>query len=476
MTIFQCLTLEGWTDIMSNFQDSYNKYVAAIYFTALVLLCALLLINLIIAVLLENLHESQNMLGKSHDFEQIIIELTELGFPSSASIFMTDYELNIVSHAGHQGKSKKCLKAIGSLCRFPEPKYPQSSYFSSKFVRVIYRIINHPLFAVIIFGSIIMNTVILCLDYYDYNNNDDEGVLTPAKYFNYFFIAIFTVEVVLKMVGFGCREFVKDRFHLFDTLVVIISLAELLFSDGSGATSSLRAFRLFRIFKIFRVGSLRVMLDSLSRTVLSIGNYVILLLLFIYVFSLMGLQFFSGKLKFNEDGEVDLDNGIDRRYNFNTIFDTFLIIFNLLIGDNWNEVMYDTVRATSMISVFYFIIVILLVTLVMANLLIAIIISNFDMSRIYSTKRKMIEELKKYIDLGLTPFETAKKVFGKEVAKHIYYDEIKLIMEAEESQQQEIPNYEEDKSNEFDAQHLQFENKVAKRISESKIFDKIYLF
>lgn len=29
LTVFQCLTLEGWVDIMNNYQDSYDKYITA---------------------------------------------------------------------------------------------------------------------------------------------------------------------------------------------------------------------------------------------------------------------------------------------------------------------------------------------------------------------------------------------------------------------------------------------------------------
>ena len=47
------------------------------------------------------------------------------------------------------------------------------------------------------------------------------------------------------------------------------------------------------------------MLDSLAKTISSIGNYVILLLLFMYVFALMGMQFFAGKLKFDEENQTD---------------------------------------------------------------------------------------------------------------------------------------------------------------------------
>jgi voltage-dependent calcium channel L type alpha-1D len=78
--------------------------------------------------------------------------------------------------------------------------------------------------------------------------------------------------------------------------------------DGGGAVSALRAFRLFRIVKLARSWeSLKILLDSIAHTIAAIGNFTILLVLFIYVYSLLGMQFFAGELRFNKDGEYDPD-------------------------------------------------------------------------------------------------------------------------------------------------------------------------
>jgi hypothetical protein len=74
-----------------------------------------------------------------------------------------------------------------------------------------------------------------------------------------------------------------------------------------------------------------------------------------YVFALMGMQFFAGELVFNEDGKVDKESGEDRRYNFDSIENAFVVVFQLLIGDDWNYVMYDWMRAVSDWAFVYFI-------------------------------------------------------------------------------------------------------------------------
>jgi hypothetical protein len=97
--------------------------------------------------------------------------------------------------------------------------------------------------------------------------------------------------------------------------------------SGGGAFSALRAFRLFRIFKIFRAGDLRTLLDSIAFTVLTIKDYTILVLLFIYVFALLGMSFFAGKVKFDSEGNVDLENGESMRANFDHVSWASLSVF-----------------------------------------------------------------------------------------------------------------------------------------------------
>lgn len=182
-------------------------------------------------------------------------------------------------------------------------------------------------FEALIFFVIILNTITLAMDQYPELPN---WVLNILSMMNYLFTFIFTAEVVLKMIGLGGREFIKEAFNQFDLLIVIISIAQLQFqSDNSpGIFSSLRAFRLFKLFKLFRVGDLRILLDSITFTLSTISDYVILLLLFIFIFALMGMSFFAGQVKFNEETDrVDLINGVSPRTNFDDIIWSIITIF-----------------------------------------------------------------------------------------------------------------------------------------------------
>jgi hypothetical protein len=215
---------------------------------------------------------------------------------------------------------------------------PQDKYYKYKVTRWTYKLAIHPLFNTVIMAIIIMNTIILAFDRYPEPPEDQKLVF---YYFNVAFTFIFSIEVVIKLVAFSIRGFVRDGFNIFDALVVLVSIIELtvIDSEGNSSLSALRAIRLFRVFKIFRVGDLRVLMDSIGLTVLGMGNYTVLLTLFVYLFALLGMQFFAGKFTFGNDGLYSSSGSVPRE-NFDTIWEAFITIIIIMIGDNWNIVMY----------------------------------------------------------------------------------------------------------------------------------------
>jgi hypothetical protein len=68
-------------------------------------------------------------------------------------------------------------------------------------------------------------------------------------------------------------------------------------------------------------------MDSICHTIAAVANFIILLFLFMYAYSIFGMQFFAGKLKFNEEGDVDLINGVSPRANFDTLLWAFVTVF-----------------------------------------------------------------------------------------------------------------------------------------------------
>lgn len=72
--------------------------------------------------------------------------------------------------------------------------------------RICYRIVCSAPFNILITILIILNTYFLAS--YRYDESVEYTKLKQA--FDNFFVVMFTIELVLKLVGFGPRAFVKD--------------------------------------------------------------------------------------------------------------------------------------------------------------------------------------------------------------------------------------------------------------------------
>lgn len=200
---------------------------------------------------------------------------------------------------------------------------------------------------------------------------------------------------MIKLIGLGFIGYFKEFFNIFDFSVVLASLLEITLTNNVSVFGTLRAFRFFKILKKAKDGtSLRLLLDSIEHTITTIGNFTVLLALFIYVYSLLGMQFFAGKLRFDsEDRNYNPNGPYLPRANFDTILWASVTIFQILVGDDWNKVMYDSFRATGWVSVFYFISLVLFGNIIMLNLFLALLLGNFnEVRQLFEEKKRLLKE------------------------------------------------------------------------------------
>ncbi|KAE8959946.1 hypothetical protein PF011_g30265, partial [Phytophthora fragariae] len=237
------------------------------------------------------------------------------------------------------------------------------------------------------------NTVTLSLDHYPMSRSME----VHLEMTHFVFLCVFVVELLLKLAGLGMRQFLCDRFNIFDAVVVVSDLIEVaalqpsflasdhdLNSSGARAISILRAFRLFRVFRLARRWkSLRDLLGMITKAVASIGNFGVLLFLFLYIFALMGMQFFANTMRFDDHGyptphNVDAFwNGTVPRSNFDTLPWSIATVFQVVTGDNWSAVLYDAIRGNGMFASVYFIVLVVLGDFVLMNLFLALLLDNF---------------------------------------------------------------------------------------------------
>jgi uncharacterized membrane protein (GlpM family) len=162
-------------------------------------------------------------------------------------------------------------------------------------------LITNPMIEGAFLSTVILNTLFLALD----STNQSENFMDVLQTANLVFTLIFVIEVSVKSIGMGLQLFLQDSYNKFDALIVILSILEMQYQvivsnkTTLGSVSAFRAFRLFKFFKLAKNGDLSILIDSIMFTITSISDYVILLIIFIYIFALLGMSFFAGQVKFD---------------------------------------------------------------------------------------------------------------------------------------------------------------------------------
>jgi len=201
----------------------------------------------------------------------------------------------------------------------------------------------------------------------------------------------------------------------FDGIVGIISSTELIIifatpaaASGSSAFSVLRSLRLFRIFKMAKKWqSLQSLLRTIASSLYEIGNFAALLILFMFIYSLVGMQLLANRLRFSiENGseigisEEAFTEGFIPRSHFDNFFWSMVTVFQLLTGENWNSIMYDCWRARGWIGALFIVSLIVIGVFIVMNLFLAILLKNFEDSGALVDQKKLEQVLETQEELN----------------------------------------------------------------------------
>ena len=73
--------------------------------------------------------------------------------------------------------------------------------------------------------------------------------------------------------------------------------------------------------------------------------------MFIYI--LLGLEFYANQIKLNSRGDIDLENGTSPILNCDNFLNAFIMVFALL--HKWDETMFNFVRIKGNLSILFFV-------------------------------------------------------------------------------------------------------------------------
>ncbi|CAB3241357.1 unnamed protein product [Arctia plantaginis] len=393
LTVFQCITLEGWTDVMYNIQDAMGNSWEWIYFVSMVILGAFFVMNLILGVLSGEFSKEREKAKNRGDFQKLREKqqleedlkgyldwitqaeyLEPLADQHDVVDQKRDYgpipnEHDSTDHLGIEPLEQQKV-SVGKVWKKDFDKV------NRRMKRACRKAVKSQTFYWLIIVLVFLNTVVLASEHYQ----QPEWLDLFQEYGNAFFVALFTLEMLVKMYSLGLQGYFVSLFNRFDCFVVIGSISEMVLTKTEVmpplGISVLRCVRLLRVFKVTKYWrSLSNLVASLLNSIQSIASLLLLLFLFIMIFALLGMQVFGGKFNYDPVEEKD-------RHNFDCFWQALLTVFQILTGEDWNAVMYEGIKAyggagtVGILACIYFIILFICGNYILLNVFLAIAVDN----------------------------------------------------------------------------------------------------
>uniref|UniRef100_A0A669QLN2 Voltage-dependent L-type calcium channel subunit alpha n=1 Tax=Phasianus colchicus TaxID=9054 RepID=A0A669QLN2_PHACC len=410
LTVYQCITMEGWTEVLYWVNDAIGNEWPWIYFVSLILLGSFFVLNLVLGVLSGEFTKEREK-AKSRGTFQKLREKQQLEEDLKGYMdWITHAEVMDSDRTRGEGTSNLCgLGSWVSTGKVAEEQSPwkrkqrwlcsvrQWRRWNRMFRRKCRDVVKSKFFYWLVILLVALNTLSIASEHHF----QPEWLTIVQDNANRVLLALFVAEMLLKMYALGLRQYFMSLFNRFDCFVVCAGVLEIILVELSTLSplgiSVLRCIRLLRIFKITRYWtSLSNLVASLLNSVRSIASLLLLLFLFIIVFALLGMQLFGGMYDF-EDMEV-------RRSTFDNFPQALISVFQILTGEDWNSIMYNGIMAyggpsfPGMLVCIYFIILFVCGNYILLNVFLAIAVDNLAEAESLTSAQKAKAEERKRLD------------------------------------------------------------------------------
>ncbi|EAR87869.2 cation channel family transporter (macronuclear) [Tetrahymena thermophila SB210] len=219
-------------------------------------------------------------------------------------------------------------------------------------------------------GSCILTILILI---YDSLSTD-----SYVDFFDKFFFAFFSLEIVLKIVAFGPVNFSDEPWNMFDLILVLfqaffdyIFVTFLKNSNVKSVSASRvlkiaklqKVFRMFRAFRTVKVLNyvlsgldiIRKVYEMLYKIVICIPIVMklsVIYVIVIYIYTAVGVEIFNTQLQTlypseygralcdqTDEGQTDFNSC--QYVNFNSFAGASLILLQVCVGAGWGDIVFD---------------------------------------------------------------------------------------------------------------------------------------
>lgn len=226
------------------------------------------------------------------------------------------------------------------------------AFLQSKFLQLR----NHGLFQSFVIGVIVFSALMIGVETYAI----PPWSIKLITALDWFVTLFFLVEILIRLISSkNIKEFLKDPWNIFDSIIVITSLIPF---DGSETALLGRLLRIFRVLRLISfIPELRVLLNAFFTAIPRMGYVSLLMFIIFYIYAAIGAILFS-----------DINSEL-----WGNITISMLTLFRIATFEGWTEVMYETMKVYPL-SWTYYLTFIFIVAFMFLNMMIGIVVETLQ--------------------------------------------------------------------------------------------------
>jgi len=213
-------------------------------------------------------------------------------------------------------------------------------------------------------------------------------------------LGIFIIEIFLRWFGRrSTQAYVHDWWNWFDIAIVLISFLPQGNMNDIEVYTAFRVIRVFRVLRLFKVfPNMGRMALVLARSLTALTQAIFLLMIFMYLYALIGVILFREKVALFTLSGAKIDP-------FGDVGEALFSLFRVTTGEDWTDLRYDLMEVgiDHWIINFYFVSWMVVSAFLLLNIIIGAIVNNyeneFNKEKANELENKLNAILKKLEDL-----------------------------------------------------------------------------
>jgi voltage-gated sodium channel len=204
----------------------------------------------------------------------------------------------------------------------------QALTLQAKFIQIR----SNSLFELLVITVIIFSALLVGAKTYEMSAT----LITISTFLDWFITLFFLTEISIRFFAEPKkRDFFKDFWNLFDTLIVLVSLIPADNTDMAIIARLVRVFRVLRMISI--IPELRLLLTSLIKAMPQLGYVMLLMFIIFYIYAAIGSTLFEN-INPILWGDITI---------------SMLTLFRVMTFEDWTDVMYETMEVYPLSWIFY---------------------------------------------------------------------------------------------------------------------------